>query len=66
VVREDLAVLRPTWYPAVLVEGTALVVPEREALLRTQQGIDAYADGIVAGLRQWVASRQQEMAGRQP
>lgn len=56
-VREDLAVLRPTWYPAILVEGTAMVVPEREAFLRTQRGIDAYADGIVAGLREWLSAR---------
>jgi N-acetylmuramoyl-L-alanine amidase len=56
-IREDLAVLRPTWYPAILVEGTAMVVPEREAFLRTQQGIDAYADGIVAGLRDWASAR---------
>ena len=56
-VREDLAVLRPTWYPAILVEGTAMVVPEREAFLRTQRGIDAYADGIVAGLRDWLSAR---------
>jgi N-acetylmuramoyl-L-alanine amidase len=57
-VREDLAVLRPTWYPAVLVEGTGMVIPEREAFLRTQQGIDAYADGIVAGLRNWLSARR--------
>lgn len=55
--REDLAVLRPTWYPAVLVEGTAMVIPEREAFLRTQQGIDAYANGIVTGLQDWVSTR---------
>jgi hypothetical protein len=34
-----------------------MVVPEREAFLRTQRGIDAYADGIVAGLQEWLSAR---------
>jgi N-acetylmuramoyl-L-alanine amidase len=52
--REDLAVLRATWYPAVLVEGTGLVLPYREAALRTPAGVAAYADGIVAGIVRWI------------
>jgi N-acetylmuramoyl-L-alanine amidase len=52
--RQDFALLRPTWFPAVLVEGTGLVLPEREAYLRTPAGIAAYADGIVAGLQFWL------------
>ena len=52
--REDLAILRPTWFPAVLVEGTGLVLPEREAYLRSAAGIAAYADGIVSGLEFWL------------
>lgn len=53
--REDLAVIRPTWYPAVLVEGFGLVIPEREAYLRTPEGVAAYARGLVSGLEAWVA-----------
>jgi N-acetylmuramoyl-L-alanine amidase len=52
--RQDFALLRPTWFPAVLVEGTGLVLPEREAYLRTPDGIAAYADGIVSGLQFWL------------
>jgi len=52
-IQSDLAVLRPTWFPAVLVEGTALVLPAREAYLRSQAGIAAYAAGLVAGIRAW-------------
>jgi len=52
-VREDFAVLRATWYPSVLVEGTGLVLPNREASLRTPAGVAAYADGIVAGIVRW-------------
>lgn len=52
--QRDFAVNRTTWLPAVLVEGTGLVLPEREAFLRTPAGIGAYADGIVAGLQDWL------------
>lgn len=50
---EDLAVLRATWFPAALIEGTCLVLPDREAWLRTPAGVAAYAAGIVAGLARW-------------
>lgn len=52
-IQSDLAVLRPTWFPAALVEGTALVLPEREAWLRTLAGVAAYASGVVGGIRAW-------------
>jgi N-acetylmuramoyl-L-alanine amidase len=51
----DFAVLRTTWFPAALIEGACMVLPEREAWLRTQAGVDAYAAGIVAGLRRWAS-----------
>lgn len=56
-VQSNLAVLRPTWFPAVLVEATALVLPEREAWLRSPEGITAYAAGIVAGIQAWQSGR---------
>jgi N-acetylmuramoyl-L-alanine amidase len=52
-----LVVLRSTWFPSVLIEGTCLVMPEREAWLRTPAGIEAYATGIVRGLAAWAAMR---------
>lgn len=52
-IQSDLAVLRPTWFPAVLIEGTALVLPATEAYLRSPAGIAAYAAGLVAGIRAW-------------
>jgi len=57
--REDLAVLRATWYPAVLVEGVGLIMPAREAALRTPAGVAAYADGIVAGIVRWIGSESK-------
>jgi N-acetylmuramoyl-L-alanine amidase len=56
VLREDLAVLRPSWFPSVLVEGTALVTPLREAYLRSPRGIAEYAAGLVRGIQGWVAT----------
>jgi N-acetylmuramoyl-L-alanine amidase len=56
----DLAVLRTTWFPAALIEGACLVLPEREAWLRTQAGVDAYSAGIVGGLRRWVSEAQTQ------
>ena len=46
----NLAVVRPTWFPAVLCEGAWVVMPEQEAALRTLEFQRAYAAGIVDGL----------------
>ncbi len=52
----DFAVLRPAWPAAVLVEGSGIVLPNREAFLRTQAGVEAYARGIVRGIERWNAA----------
>ncbi len=52
----EYAVLRPAWPASALVEGSGIVIPEREAFFRTQAGVDAYARGIVAGIRRWWGS----------
>jgi len=49
----EYAVLRPTWPTAALVEGSGIVIPEREAYLRTTAGIEAYARGLVNGIERW-------------
>ncbi len=56
-VQSNLAVLRSTWYPAVLIETTALVLPRREAWLRSPEGIAQSAAGIIGGIQAWQASR---------
>jgi N-acetylmuramoyl-L-alanine amidase len=53
----NLAVLRSSWFPSVLVEATAMTMPIREAYLRSERGVDAYASGIVSGIRAWVAKQ---------
>ena len=53
--RGDLALVRPTWMPAVLTEGLFLMLPDQEAALRNPAGQEAYAlavrDGLVEYLR---------------
>jgi N-acetylmuramoyl-L-alanine amidase len=50
---DNLAVVRGTWMPGVLVEGAYVIVPEQEAALRTPEFQDAYALAIVEGLEAW-------------
>lgn len=47
---DNLAVLRPTWMPAVLCEGAFLMLPEQEALLRMPEFQEAYALGVAEGV----------------
>jgi N-acetylmuramoyl-L-alanine amidase len=53
--RGDLALVRPTWMPAILTEGLFMMIPEQEAALAGAPGRTLYAravrDGIEAFLR---------------
>ncbi len=55
--RGDLALVRPTWMPAVLTEGLFMMLPEQEAALRNPVGQRRYALAILEGLRQFLAAR---------
>ncbi|GBD31252.1 MAG: hypothetical protein KatS3mg081_0954 [Gemmatimonadales bacterium] len=57
--RGDLALARPTWMPAVLVEGLFLMIPEQEAVLASPEGQRRYAEGIVEGLKAFLRRRSQ-------
>ena len=48
--RGDLAVIRGTWMPSVLVEGMFIIMPEQEAALRTTIGARRYARGVYEGI----------------
>ena len=54
--RENLALARPTWMPAVLTEGVFVIMPDQEAALRTPEYQNAYARGIVNGLERFFAT----------
>lgn len=60
--RADLAVIRATWMPSVLVEGMFMIIPEQEAALRSPAGTRQYARGVYDGLRRFL----QERARSQP
>ncbi len=47
---QNLAVARPSWYPAVLTEGLFLMLPEQESAMRDVGFQRRYAEAIVAGL----------------
>jgi N-acetylmuramoyl-L-alanine amidase len=50
---DNLAVVRGTWYPAVLCEGAFIMLPDQEAALRTPQFQDRYARGVADGLEEY-------------
>jgi N-acetylmuramoyl-L-alanine amidase len=50
---QNLAVARPAWYPAVLTEGLFLMFPQQEAAMRSAEGRELYAQGIVTGLEDY-------------
>ena len=55
--RGDLALVRPTWMPAVLTEGMFLMIPEQENALRTPEGEDRYARAVFEGMRDFLEWR---------
>jgi N-acetylmuramoyl-L-alanine amidase len=56
---QNLAVCRPTWFPAVLAEGLFIIMPDQEAAIRTPAYQDAYARSIVDGLGKFFATFAQ-------
>jgi N-acetylmuramoyl-L-alanine amidase len=55
--RADLAVVRATWLPSVLVEGMFMILPEQEAALRSSPGRQRYARGVYDGIRAFLHDR---------
>jgi N-acetylmuramoyl-L-alanine amidase len=50
---QNLAVARPTWFPAVLAEGLFLMIPEQEAAMRDPAFQRRYAEALVVGLERY-------------
>ena len=57
--RGDLALVRPTWMPAVLCEGAFLMLPEQENALKTPSFQQRYARGVMQGIEAYL----RELAG---
>jgi N-acetylmuramoyl-L-alanine amidase len=60
--RADLAVVRATWLPSVLVEGMFMILPEQEAALRSPAGRRRYALGVYDGIRAFFQDRLRNQA----
>ena len=50
---DNLAVVRGTWYPAVLCEGAFIIMPDQEAALRTPEFQERYARGVADGVENY-------------
>lgn len=53
--RGDLALVRATWMPSALTEGLFIILPDQEAILASEVGQWRYAQGIVEGIRRFLA-----------
>jgi N-acetylmuramoyl-L-alanine amidase len=62
--RGDLALVRPTWMPAVLTEGLFMMLPRQEAALKSDQGQLLYARGVFEGIKDFLEERAK--ASRSP
>lgn len=60
--RADLAIVRLTWMPSVLVEGMFMILPEQEAALRTSTGTRQYARGVYEGVRRFLQDRARDQS----
>jgi N-acetylmuramoyl-L-alanine amidase len=57
--RQNFALVRPTWMPAILCEGAFIIMPDQEAALRAPEYQERYARGIVDGLDRYFRSLGQ-------
>jgi N-acetylmuramoyl-L-alanine amidase len=62
--RGDLAVVRPTWMPAVLCEGMFLIMPDQETALRSARGQWLYARGVFDGIGRFLRNRAETQSSR--
>ena len=57
--RGDLALVRPTWMPAILTEGLFMMLPDQEAALRSPEGQRLYAMGVFEGIKAFLQGRAE-------
>jgi N-acetylmuramoyl-L-alanine amidase len=61
----NFAVIRPTEYPAILVECAFMMIPEQEALLRTENFQKKIAGAIVEGIKDFLRGHAKTAWERQ-
>jgi N-acetylmuramoyl-L-alanine amidase len=59
--RGDLALVRPTWMPAILTEGLFMMLPDQESALRSPEGQRLYARGVFLGIQEFLRGRGQTL-----
>jgi N-acetylmuramoyl-L-alanine amidase len=57
---DNLAVVRGTWYPAILCEGAFIMLPDQEAAMRTPEFQERYARGVADGLESYFRALPQQ------
>jgi N-acetylmuramoyl-L-alanine amidase len=60
-IRRNLALVRPTWMPAILCEGLFIMMPDQEAAIMTSEYQTRYAQAIVDGLAAYFRSLGQAL-----
>jgi N-acetylmuramoyl-L-alanine amidase len=58
--RGDLALVRPTWMPAILCEGLFMMMPDQENALRSAEGQALYAQGVFEGIEAFLRGRAKD------
>jgi N-acetylmuramoyl-L-alanine amidase len=61
----NLAVIRPTQYPAILVECAFMMIPRQEAALRTEDYQEQLAEGIKQGIEDFLEEFERDIDKRQ-
>jgi N-acetylmuramoyl-L-alanine amidase len=61
--RRSLALVRPTWMPAVLTESLYLMFPQQEAALRDPAFLDRLAGAHVRGIERFLDVRLDDGSG---
>ncbi len=58
--RGDLALVRPTWMPAILCEGLFMMLPDQESALMRPEGQQLYARGVFDGIVRFLEERSRQ------
>ena len=61
--QQNLALARPTWFPATLTESLFMPIPEQEAALRDPAFVERLADAHLRGIEAFLRARAAAQAG---
>jgi N-acetylmuramoyl-L-alanine amidase len=58
---DNLALVRPTAQPSILIEAAYMMLPEQEARIRTREHAEAIAEAVILGIKAFL---NQDQAGK--